>query len=272
MLFQRPGIKSHLHTRMSQDPSDTNKSHETALPMTLWEHLATFRTVLLKTSMTVVVLMLLSFAFRGSISSFIQSPLLDVDPTRINNLQSLGVADSMTISIKLSFYSGLVLSFPFILYFIAQFILPALSPKERRLLFATSLVGFGLFIVGLSFSFFVVLPLALEFFFKDAQMMNWVPTWTVGEYYSFVTNFVLAFGLSFELPVVVLTLTKLGIITPSIMRATRPHATVLIFVLASILTPTTDVFTLVLMAGPLLVLYEACIWIAFRMEKKASQV
>lgn len=218
--------------------------------------------MIIRMVLSVVACMLLAFLFRSHVAAFIQSPLIAVDPSRIDNLQSLGVADSMTISLRLSFYVGLIVSFPALLYFLAQFVLPALTLSERKTLLAISLVGFVLFIIGIVFGFFVVLPVALDFFFKDAQMMQWQPTWTVGEYYGFTTQFVLAFGLSFELPVTVLALVKFGIMSPAQMRKTRPHAIVAIFILASVITPTTDIFTLFLMGGPMLLLYELCIWAA----------
>ena len=129
-----------------------------------------------------------------------------------------------------------------------------------------SIVGFGLFLGGAAFAFYAVLPAALEFFFQDAQMMQWRPTWTVGEYYSFTTQFVLAFGLAFELPVVVLALVKVGLLEHGQMQSTRPYAIVVIFLLAAVITPTPDIFTLILMGAPMVLLYEACIWIARWME------
>jgi len=216
------------------------------------------------------ICMVFAFIFRGQLAAFVQAPLLAVDPTRIDNLQSLGVADSMTISLRLAFYAGLVISFPILLYFLAEFVLPALSKSERKTILMASIVGFGLFLAGTAFAFYAVLPATLDFFFKDAQMMQWRPTWTVGEYYSFTTQFVLAFGLGFELPVVVLALVKVGLLEYQQMKTTRPYAIVVIFLLAAVITPTPDIFTLILMGAPMVLLYEACIWIARWMEKSSA--
>ncbi|MBU3665881.1 MAG: twin-arginine translocase subunit TatC [Chthoniobacterales bacterium] len=237
-------------------------------PKPFLEHLEDLRTMVIRMAVVVFVAMGAAFFFRSAIARFVQAPLLAVDPSRADNLQSLGVADSMTISLQLSFYAGLVFSFPVLLYFLAEFVMPALSPRERRVVMVAALIGFGLFLAGAAFAFFGVLPGTLEFFFRDAQSMNWRPTWTVGEYYSFVTQFTLGFGLAFELPVVVLALVKMGLLGHAQMRATRPYAVVVIFLLAAVITPTTDVFTLLLMGGPMVLLYEACIWIAKRMEPK----
>lgn len=240
------------------------------VPKPFLEHVEDLRYLLVRMAIALGIAMALAFIFRGTLAAFIQAPLLAVDPTRVDNLQSLGVADSMTISLKLAFYAGLVLSFPVLLYFLAEFIMPALSPRERRVVLLASGVGFVLFLFGVVFAYYVVLPAALEFFFRDAQMMQWRPTWTVREYYSFATQFTLAFGLAFELPVVVLALVKVGLLEHDQMRTTRPYAIVVIFLLAAVITPTTDIFTLLLMGGPMVLLYEACIWIARWMERRGA--
>ena len=240
------------------------------MPKPFLDHVEDLRGMIVRMAIVLGACMLLAFIFRVQLASFVQAPLLAVDPSRMDNLQSLGVADSMTISLKLAFYAGLVVSFPVLLYFLAEFVLPALTRRERQVVLLASVVGFALFLVGAVFAFFVVLPAALEFFFKDAQMMQWRPTWTVREYYSFATQFTLAFGLAFELPVVVLALVKVGLLEHDQMRATRPYAIVVIFLLAAVITPTTDIFTLLLMGGPMVLLYEACIWIARWMEKREA--
>ncbi|MBJ7258910.1 MAG: twin-arginine translocase subunit TatC [Chthoniobacterales bacterium] len=237
-------------------------------PKPFIDHIEDLRRMIMRMAVVLGICMGAAFLFRGEIASFVQAPLLAMDPTRADNLQSLGVADSMTISLKLAFYAGLVVAFPALLYFLAEFVLPALSTRERRVVLVAALVGFGLFLAGASFAFYGVLPATLEFFFRDAQAMQWRPTWTVGEYYSFTTQFVLAFGLAFELPVVVLALVKVGLLEYAQMKTTRPYAIVVIFLLAAVITPTPDIFTLLLMGAPMVLLYEACIWIARWMGRR----
>jgi len=239
-------------------------------PKPFLDHVEDLRKMVVRMAIALGVCMAAAFLFRAEIAAFVQGPLLAVDPSRADNLQSLGVADSMTISLKLAFYAGLVVSFPILLYFLAEFVLPALTSRERKVVMVAAVIGFGLFLGGSAFAFYVVLPATLEFFFRDAQMMQWRPTWTVGEYYSFTTQFVLAFGLAFELPVVVLALVKVGLLDHAQMKATRPYAIVVVFVLAAVITPTPDIFTLLLMGAPMVLLYEACIWIARWMESPAK--
>jgi len=234
-------------------------------------HLEDLRLTLIKIAIALAITMTLCFVFRSELAGVIQRPLIDVDPARAANLQSLGVADSFTISLELSLYGGIILAFPFILLFLAEFVLPALNASEKRILYPVALVGFGLFLVGVAFCYFVVLPQTLEFFFKDAQQMHWQPTWTVREYYSFTTQFVIGFGLAFELPLVVLVLVKLGIVDYGLLKRTRAYALVVIFFVAAIITPTTDMVTLVLMGGPMYVLYEICIAISWFMRPRGGE-
>lgn len=247
---------------------DFRESRDDAKPFLV--HLEDLRTTLIKIFVALGVTMTLCFAFRSELAGLIQRPLDVVDPTLSANLQSLGVADSFTISLELSFYGGIVLAFPFLLLFLAEFVLPALTAAEKRLLYPVALVGFGLFLAGVAFCYFVVLPQTLEFFFKDAQSMHWHPTWTVREYYSFTTQFVIGFGLAFELPLVVLVLVKLGIVDYAFLKRTRAFALVIIFFIAAIITPTTDMVTLLLMGGPMYLLYEICIAISWFMGRRAG--
>ncbi|MCX6970645.1 MAG: twin-arginine translocase subunit TatC [Verrucomicrobia bacterium] len=235
------------------------------------EHLEDFRKMLIKIALALAVTMTLCFMFRSELAGLIQRPLIEVDPARASNLQSLGVADSFTISLELSLYGGIILAFPLILLFLAEFVLPALNAAEKRILYPVALVGFGLFLTGVAFCYFVVLPQTLDFFFKDAQSMHWQPTWTVREYYSFTTQFVIGFGLAFELPLVVLVLVKLGIVDYALLKRTRAYAVVVIFFVAAIITPTTDMVTLVLMGGPMYVLYEICILISWFMGGRGGE-
>jgi sec-independent protein translocase protein TatC len=234
-------------------------------------HIEDLRFTIIKIASALVLAMVLCFAFRDKLAAAVQHPLIAVDPQRAANIQSLGVADSFTISLELSFYGGLILAFPFLVYFLAEFILPALTPKEKRMLIPASLIGGGLFITGAAFSYFIVLPQTLEFFFNDARSMNWQPTWTVREYYSFTTQFVISFGLAFELPLIVLLLVKLGMVDHAQLRSARAFAVIIIFVVAAIITPTSDMVTLLLMGGPMCVLYEICIGIAWLMRDRTKK-
>ena len=232
------------------------------------DHLEDLRWMIIKVALTVGISMIACFALRGVLVQVVQQPLASVDRELLENLKSLGVADSMTISLQLAFYAGFVFAFPIVLYFLAEFVMPALTGRERKVVMMAAGIGFGLFLCGVAFSYFVVLPQALAFFFRDAMALGWEPTWTVREYYAFCTQFTVAFGLAFELPVVVLALVKLNIIDNRMLGHFRPYALVCIFIFAAIITPTQDVVTLMLMGGPMYLLYEICIWIAKFIERR----
>jgi len=247
-----------------RDPPET----ETSKPFL--EHLEDLRWTIVKIALTLSVAMIVCFAFRSTLVRIIQAPLNHLG-SQVGTLKALGITDSIVISFHLAFYAGIVLSFPLLLYFLAEFVLPALTIVEKRFLFPAIGVSFALFLLGVLVCYFWLLPKTILFFFRDTESLGWAPTWTVQEYYSFVTRFTIGFGLAFELPVVVLALVRFGLITYRFMARTRPYAIVLIFILATIITPTPDILTLIAMALPMCLLYESCIWIAWLMERRASK-
>lgn len=242
---------------------------ETAKPFL--DHLEDLRWTVVKMAITLFVAMILCFAFRASLVQIMQRPLHDVDP-KIGALRALGVTDSMTISFSLAFYAGIVLSFPLLLYFLAEFVLPALTAVEKRMMLPAIFISFALFLAGVAACYFLLLPKTIMFFFQDTESLGWLPAWTVQEYYSFVTRFTIGFGLAFELPVVVLVLVRFGLVTYALMARTRPYAFVLIFLLAAFITPTPDMLSMMAMGLPMYLLYESCIWIAWVMQRKAARM
>src|ERR1051326_8836955 len=219
------------------------------------EHLEELRWTIVKMAITLAAAMIICFTFRHALVHIMQAPLHGLG-SQIGTLKALGITDCI------------VISFPLLLYFLAEFVLPALTALEKRFLFPAIGVSFALFLLGVTISYFWLLPKTILFFFRDTESLGWAPTWTVQQYYSFVTRFTIAFGLAFELPVVVLALVQFGLITYKFMARTRPYAVVLIFILATIITPTPDILTLVAMALPMCLLYESCIWIAWLMERR----
>ena len=181
-------------------------------PKPFLEHIEDLRRMLIKMLVVLAVMMAVAFAFQKRIVELIERPLLAFDPQR-TSLTNFGVADPLTIAIELSFYAGLVMAFPFLVLFLAEFILPALTPRERRMLYPAAAVSFGLFLVGVFFAYYCVLPPTLDYFFNYSKALNWKPLWSVREYFSFTTQFVVSFGLAFELPLAVLLLVKLEILS-----------------------------------------------------------
>ncbi len=186
----------------------------------------------------------------------------------LNMMSALKPTEGFMLSMKLSFVAGIVVSFPLLLLFILQFILPGLHSHEKRVLWPAMSIGFGLFLAGAAFAYYLVLPRALLFFYTWSGDMGISNDWRIGEYISFATQFTLLFGASFELPVVVMVFVKLGLLSYDMMSKTRSYAIVAIFVAAAVLTPTPDIPTMLLMASPMIILYEICIWLAYFDQKK----
>lgn len=180
---------------------------------------------------------------------------------------STGPAEPFILWLKLSGWVGIILALPFIIFFIAEFVFPGLTDKERKMLMPSATAGLLLFLVGLSFCYFFVLPKALQIMIGIHGMMGMSVAWKLPEYIVFVTRLLLAFGVAFEMPLIVLALVKLGLVTSTTLREVRRHVIVGIFILAMILTPP-DVFTQTMLAIPMVVLYEICIVLAVIIEKR----
>lgn len=192
----------------------------------------------------------------------------------LSYMESFHPSEAFMLSMKMAFFAGLVISFPLLVYFILQFVLPGLLPNERKMLFPALGIGFGLFLCGSCFAYFVVLPKVLAFFFSYGLELGIVGEWRIGYYLGFVSQFVLLFGVAFELPVVVMVLVKIGLLDYQLMAKTRHYAVVAIMFLAAILTPTPDIPTMLLMAVPMYLLYEICVllaWRDMRKQRKSAQ-
>jgi sec-independent protein translocase protein TatC len=171
-------------------------------------------------------------------------------------------------SMLLAFYGGILLASPFIFFFIAQFILPALKIREKKYVLRAAFIGVGLFLAGVAFCYFFVLARALKFAEWWALWMGVkVPEWRAETYFSFVTKFLLGMGLGFELPVVLLALVKIGILDFKKLTALRRYMIVINLILGALLT-TPEPFTQIVMAVVLQILFEISVWVAWYWERQ----
>ncbi|HEY1787517.1 MAG TPA: twin-arginine translocase subunit TatC [Verrucomicrobiae bacterium] len=191
------------------------------------------------------------------------------------SLVNLSPAGAFFVAFQVAFYGGMVLASPFILYFIASFVFPALRMHERKHVYRALFFGCGLFITGVCFCYFVLMPVALA---ASQMYSSWLGfgayQWRAEDYISFVCKFMLGMGLGFELPVVVLTLVKIDVLSYSTLKGARRYMIVINLVLGAVLT-TPEVVTQLLMFVPLQLLYEITVWIAWywdRQEKKRAEV
>jgi Tat protein translocase TatC len=184
------------------------------------------------------------------------------------SINALGPAKAFLIGFHVAMYAGVALASPFLLLFIGQFVLPALRIKERKYLYRGLAFAVPLFVCGVCFCYFILLPAALA---ASQLYSDWFGfssnIWDAGDYIGFVSKFMLGMGLGFELPVVILVLVKIGLLSYRTLAKARPYMIVINLVLGAVLT-TPEVFTQVLMAIPLQVLFEISVWIAWYWERK----
>lgn len=178
--------------------------------------------------------------------------------------------DPFSIVLSAAFGLGSVLALPVIGYQIWAFVAPALYPKEKRVVIPLFLFAVVLFAAGASMAYFVVLPLAIRFL-MEFQSASLQPMITAADYFSFVINMVLGFGLAFELPIVVLMLGLLGITNSEALGRFRRHALVACVLLSAVLTPGDLIWTTILMALPLYCLYEMSLWIVWAIERRRAK-
>lgn len=191
----------------------------------------------------------------------------DIEPGLGIQIINLSPAGSFIVATKVAFYGGLLISAPLILYFIAQFVFPALKMLEKKYVYRGLLFGGGLFMGGVCFCYFVLMPVALAASVQYADWLGFSATqWRAEDYVGFVCKFMLGMGLGFELPVVILTLVKIGVLSYDTLARSRRYVIVIVFILGAVLT-TPEVITQVLMAFPLWLLYEITVMVAWYWEQ-----
>jgi sec-independent protein translocase protein TatC len=209
---------------------------------------------------------------KSEISFSMHSPFVSLIPSKIKNpsLVFLAPAEAFWMHMKVSFVAGLVLSLPIILHQFWKFISPGLLLKERRYVGPFVVSASLLFLVGALFCFLLVLPFAMGFLltYKTGSM---TPMLSVGSYVDFCLKFILAFGAVFELPIIIVLLTRMGIVTPKTLAKNRKYAILIAFIIAAILTPTPDAFNQTLMAVPMIILYEVGILVSRLFVKKKTE-
>lgn len=178
-------------------------------------------------------------------------------------------AEALFVSLKVSFFAGIIISLPVVIYQVWSFISPGLVKKERRYTLPFVIIATIFFLGGVAFAYFVILPLGLKFLLTFGARY-WKPNITVGNYLSFSLKLMFAFGAVFELPLVITFLSMLGIVTPKQLSKNRKYVFLLCFIIGAILTPP-DIFTQVLMAIPLMVLFEISIVAAKIFEKRKKK-
>jgi len=233
------------------------------------DHLEDLRWTLVRMIVVLTVAMVFAFVFRTTITHVLARPLDMAVPGA--KLMFIDPVESVTLSFTLAFYTGMVVSFPILFYFLAEFLLPALTKKEKRYVLPAVGIGFGLFLTGVLLCYFYVLPPTLRWLHGDAVKLGIDPHWTGKNYYGFVTHMSIAVGLVCELPVVMLTLSGIGLISYAWLKGMRVYGYAIALVLAGIISPTPDLFMLFIFALPIMLLFEGCIWLVWLLEKRRAK-
>jgi sec-independent protein translocase protein TatC len=227
--------------------------------MSFWDHLNELRGVLFRSSLSLVVAIGVVFAYFDQFYADLKFQLVTTTPMEVFN-----------VYLQICLVGGLIMASPLILFFIGQFVSPALTDTERRAVMPFVGSGLFLFLSGCAFSFFLLVTSALRVSIQLQLAIGWGFNWTPAAYFSMMTWLVLGVGLSFEFPLVIVLLVHFGIMTTAFLRKYRRHAIVVIFIVAAIVTPTADPITQGIFAIPLYVLYEIAIIAGGRIEKKRA--
>lgn len=249
--------------------------------MTLVEHLRELRSRLFKSVFAIVAGFAVGFAFRNQILVILTGPYCDLPPTiRAGadqlgpagsecNLIALRVLDPFLISIKAAAVVAIVIAAPVVCYQILRFVTPGLRPIERRYSIPFIMASQVLFALGAVFSYYLI-PRALEFLLGFAGP-NLTPVLNAADYLTFVLRTMIAFGISFEFPLVLMILSLMGIVTAAGLRGSRRYAIFGIFFAAAVITPTQDPLTMMFMAGPLILFYEVSAVFAWFIERRRAR-
>lgn len=230
--------------------------------MTLTEHLEELRWCLLRSVLAVLLGSTVCYFFSNAIFAFMVAPLREyLQPGQ--GLIGTSVTEAFFSEIKIAIAAGVLFTCPYIFYQIWRFIAPGLSGGEKRLVLPFVLCATLFFLGGAYFCYRIVLPVAFKYFVEQYNTMGVLPAIRIGEYFTFFFRMVLAFGITFELPVFTFFLVRLGLWNYRLMIRSFRYAIIGIFVLAAMLTPTPDIINQSLLALPMLVLYVASIGVAY---------
>lgn len=266
----------------------SSKMDERQDSMTFWEHLDELRGSLIKIAIAVAVCSTLAFIFKDEVFAVILAPKDDSFIIyrlfeQINSLFSssgssnfeidlinTGLTSQFIIHLKVAMCLGLLVASPYVLYILFHFISPALYDNERRYSSRIIMASYMMFVIGILLCYFIVFPLTLRFlgtYQVSDEVTNLI---SLDSYMSTLITTSLLMGVTFELPVLCWLLSKLGLLKSTVMRRFRKHAFVAILVVAAVITPTTDMFTMLIVALPIWLLYELSILIVRKNERNKA--
>jgi sec-independent protein translocase protein TatC len=240
--------------------------------VTFLDHLEELRKRLVISAVAVAVGMIVCYVFSEELFGVLLRPLMKVMPKGQEKIYFTGLLDPFFLYLKLAFICGLFAASPVILHQVWQFVRPALYEKERSFAAIFVLSGSFFFIGGAAFGYFVIFPFTFEVFLSYAGA-HLQPMLTMNAYFELCSTLLIVFGVLFELPLLIFLLTRFGIVKIETLTKHRRYAFILIVLITAFITPTGDAVTLLIVSGPLAVLYELGVLaskIAARGKKKAA--
>ena len=238
-------------------------------------HLEDLRWTLLKSFIAFMVAAILVIAFLGKFADLLTWPYdKAIEMTRnpdnpdLQGLKSNSPGAAFIAIFQMCFLGGLGLSIPFILFFVGQFLAPGLKPNEKKYLLPGCIAGFLLFLIGSFLSFLFMIPTTLVFAIKMNRVLNFDQLWDGSSYYSMVAWMTLSVGFSFQFPLVLLILVRLGILSTKKLQESRKLVLVIILIVSALVTPGGDPITLTMFSLPLYGLYEIALLIARRIQPR----
>lgn len=253
----------------SDQPIDTREK-----PMGFLEHLDELRGTLVKCAITFIVFASLIGIFLKESNDVLMWPLNYVRSENASLVLELGTSAPMegfSVIIQMCTMGGLMLAAPFMLFFIGQFVAPALSEKELKAVLPVCGTAMVLFLIGAAFSFFLLVPSTLRVAVEINDLFGFVMRWTPASYYSLLLWLVLGVGAAFEFPLLIVLAVYIGFLKVATLRKYRRHSIVVIFIIAAVVTPTPDPVTQLMMAIPLYVLFELAIIAGARVERRKRE-
>lgn len=238
--------------------------HDVRMPLTA--HLEELRNRLIRILIGTFIGFGVCYGFSEYLVAFLTKPLTELAPKDAIVIGT-GVTDAFFTKLKVSFIGGLFVASPWVFFQLWAFVAPGMYEKEKRIALPFSFAATVFFVSGAAFCYQFVFPVAFAFFLKEFGSVGIAPQIRITEYLTFVSRMLLAFGITFELPVVTFFLARIGVVTHKTLIGYTRYAIVAIFVAAALLTPGPDIASQLLMATPLLVLYGLSIGVAWAFAK-----
>lgn len=251
----------------SKPPEVSSAPQQAGAEMTLIEHLKELRNRVFVSAIAVVIGVVVCFLFWEDILGWMLAPAREEIPGF--RVSSFSPTDRIGIIVKIGLYGGLILASPVVIYEIVAFIVPGLTPKERRLLLPGIIGTVAFLAMGMAFAYWVILPASLGFLLDlgSSEIEN---VTGVKEYVDFVVRIIFWVGISFELPMVIALLARLGLVRAKQLLGLWRYSVIAVFIIAAVVTPTPDPITQTFVAGPLFTLYFVGILFAWLVQPKRN--